>query len=109
MGAIPMPPPPRRVNVTREVVEARMGSGPPYPFHFVGTQRPAHPKMGDCLFVEETGEEFIYCPESETWQLLAGAGYDYDWRREREWHCAYCRTVFVEQRCPTCGAGRGEE
>ena len=28
--------------------------------------------------------------------------------QDNEWHCAYCRTVFTEQRCPTCGAGREE-
>ena len=38
----------------------------------------------------------------------ARVGVDRDARREREWRCAYCQTVFVEQRCPTCGAGREE-
>ena len=26
----------------------------------------------------------------------------------RSCRCTYCRTVFEEQRCPTCGAGREE-
>jgi hypothetical protein len=96
------------IDVTRKVVEDRLGRDQEiiqmgWPLTFVAAP-PQAPRMGQCYFDRESGEQFVYT--GTEWQRLAGAGYDYDARRE--WRCAYCRTVFTEQRCPTCGAGREE-
>lgn len=100
------PVPPSRRDVTREFVEARLGSDPSHPLLFVGTKRSTEPRRGHVCFDEDTGEQYMYT--GAEWQVLASGGYDYDHRQPGAWCCAYCGTHFGEQRCPTCGAGRTE-
>lgn len=89
--------PPRRWDVTREFVEARLG----VPMVFVGLAEPPAPRVGQCYVDQRTQEVFAY--NGQAWVALAGAT-----DARTAWVCAYCGTHFGEPRCPTCGAGRTE-
>jgi hypothetical protein len=101
MGTVPMPPP-RRVAVTREMVEYRTLSG--QAFTFAGLTRPQNPQRGTS-YLDANRDMWVFTGEAGSeWQQIApeataGRGI---------WRCAYCGTHFGEQRCPTCGAGRTE-
>jgi len=97
------------VDVTREYVEDRLGPGQEmihvgWPLTLVAAP-PQVPRPGQMVYDAATDCYKVYA--GSAWQELR-SNEDLFVPRAREWRCAYCRTVFAEQRCPTCGAGRSE-
>jgi len=96
-------------DVTREFVEDRLGPDQEmihvgWPLTLVAAP-PQVPRMGQMVYDAATDCYKVY--SGSGWQELR-SDEDLFVPRVREWHCDYCRTVFADKRCPTCGAGRME-
>ena len=90
-------PPSQRAMVLGSGQEAVQAG---WPMTFVGVVPPQLPRIGQVYYDTARNCIMVYAG----WQELRD---DEDlYVPNRNWRCAYCRTVFDEKRCPTCGAGR---